>query len=152
MILVTVGSSAFDDLIRLVDEMEWDEEVVMQIGRGGYVPRRHDYFTFKPSLEDDLRRARLVVTHSGAGTILESCHLAKKVIVIENPGTIRLPEVAERLEKDGIVLRCQELSELPALVSRARHWQPAVYKSPPCAIAAEIRDFLEGRVSGSRKR
>ena len=151
MILVTVGSSAFDDLIRLVDEMEWDEEVVVQIGQGGYVPRRHDYFTFKPSLEDDLRRARLVVTHSGAGTILESCHLAKKVIVIENPGTIRLPEVAERLEKDGIVLRCRELSELPALVSRARHWQPAVYRSPPCAIAAEIRDFLEGRLVGRAK-
>lgn|GEM_PF-353430 len=144
MILVTSGSTSFDDLIRRVDEMEWDEEVVLQIGRGLYAPKRHSYFTFKPSLEDELRRARLVVTHSGAATLLESCRFAKKVIVIDNPETIRLPEVADRLESDGLVLRCRELAELPAVLSRARHWQPARYEPPPCKIPDEILGFLEG--------
>lgn len=145
MILVTVGSTAFDELIRRVDEMEFDEEVVLQIGRGAYVPKRHSYFTFKPSLEDELLRARLVVTHSGAGTLLESCRLAKKAIAIENPNTIRLPDLLDRLEYDGLVLRCNGLAELPSVLSRAQHWQPTRYEPPPCGIPAEILDFLKDR-------
>ena len=145
MILVTVGSAAFDDLIRRIDEMKWDEEVVLQIGRGAYVPKRHSYFTFKPSLEDELRRARLIVTHSGAGTLLELCRLAKKAVVIENPGTIRLPELMDRLESEGLILRCNELDELASVLSRAQHWQPARYEPPPCGIPVEILDLLEGR-------
>ena len=41
-------------------------------------------FDYKPSLEDDMTAADIIITHCGAGSILEVLHLRKKAIGVIN--------------------------------------------------------------------
>jgi UDP-N-acetylglucosamine transferase subunit ALG13 len=69
MIFVTVGSTRFDKLIEAVDRAKENglltEDVICQIGNGDYIPKHCDHFKFRPSIDDLLASASLVITHGG---------------------------------------------------------------------------------------
>uniref|UniRef100_A0A915KKL3 UDP-N-acetylglucosamine transferase subunit ALG13 n=1 Tax=Romanomermis culicivorax TaxID=13658 RepID=A0A915KKL3_ROMCU len=88
-VFVTVGTTAFDDLIaeitnpvnlKLLSELGC-RKLLLQIGRGeescvnsAYLENSSvhvEYYRFKPSLKNDLQSADLVIGHAGAGTCLE---------------------------------------------------------------------------------
>ena len=102
--VVTVGSTRFDALIRAVDDdAVYDalatrlgiEELLIQKGRSqvavagpkGDVARRLRVTTveYKPHLGDDIRGACLVISHAGAGTILEALKANVPTVVVPNP-------------------------------------------------------------------
>jgi len=41
-------------------------------------------YDFQPSLSDDMKKADLIISHAGAGTIMEGLGLQKKLIVVIN--------------------------------------------------------------------
>lgn len=87
MIFVTVGTQLpFDRLIRAVDEIAplTDEEVFAQTGGGIYIPRNIGYGNSLPAGEFDrmFRRARLIVSHAGMGTILSALKYKKPIVVM----------------------------------------------------------------------
>jgi len=41
-------------------------------------------YRFKPSLDDDMRKASLVISHAGAGSILEGMRLRSRMVVVVN--------------------------------------------------------------------
>lgn len=112
MILVTIGTSnPFDRLLRAVDGLAADEEVVVQRGRSAVQPvaaRCVDYLPFE-ELAALVEEARAVVMHAGAGSILLALMNGHRPIVV--PRLRRYGEVvddhqlvlAERLDKAGIV-------------------------------------------------
>ena len=90
-IFVTVGTTSFDGLLEQLDTKEWltlvrdggYKKLVVQIGRGNNElkslvqynkdagsPLELDIYRFKPSLQQDLEEASLVISHAGAGSIL----------------------------------------------------------------------------------
>ncbi|CAM9526666.1 unnamed protein product [Choristocarpus tenellus] len=96
---VTVGTTKFDDLIRAIDDPEvllclanrGFTSVVAQIGHGDYKPvfNTHtklccEYFRFKPTLLEDMERADLVVSHAGAGSIMEALGKGKALVAVVN--------------------------------------------------------------------
>eukprot|EP00741_Cyanophora_paradoxa_P002750 tig00000629_g2670.t1 len=95
---VTVGTTSFDELIRVVDSDAFRRalrergfvRVLVQIGRGAFEPRAGgpevelEFYRFKPSLAEDYRAASLVISHAGAGSIMESLELRLPLIVIVN--------------------------------------------------------------------
>ncbi|CAK4708607.1 hypothetical protein LEN26_006069 [Aphanomyces euteiches] len=98
-VFVTVGTTSFDALIQAVDTPEvyatlkklGYDEIVIQIGRGEYEPRNGvnsglttSFYRFNPEYKADIRRASLVLSHAGAGSIMDTLVERKALIVIPN--------------------------------------------------------------------
>lgn len=87
MIFVTVGmhNQGFDRLIKKCDQIagQTDEEMIMQKGSTSYCPENAQYFDFA-SYEEILqliKKSRIVITHDGAGSIL-NCLLSRKPTIV----------------------------------------------------------------------
>jgi beta-1,4-N-acetylglucosaminyltransferase len=76
MIFVTVGNDfrSFDRLLRKMDEiaLRIPSEMVIQRGYSKYSPKNVKHFDFVPldTATEYIRKARLVVSHAGMGTII----------------------------------------------------------------------------------
>jgi beta-1,4-N-acetylglucosaminyltransferase len=152
MILVTVGTTDFDDLLRAMDALAptLGEEIVAQTGRGRYAPLHMEHFDFAPSLEPYYRRARLVVAHGGLGTAIEVLDRGLKLIGVSNPDRYdhHQDDILRTLSERGHMLWCRRLDELPQALANAASTTFAPYTSPPCRIAEVIRDYiLTGKVT-----
>ena len=122
MIVVTVGSSnfQFDRLVRGVEAIETDEELLVQHGPSSVRPKQAKcvpYLAFD-ELVEAVRNARVVITHAGVGSVLVAQMNGKKPIVV--PRLARYGEVvddhqlhfAERLARDDAVTLVSDPAEL----------------------------------------
>ncbi|KAG1676748.1 hypothetical protein FOA52_005037 [Chlamydomonas sp. UWO 241] len=106
-ILVTVGTTKFDDLVKAVDDAEFAAAAVakgythlkVQHGAGAYAPHNLigvgeasgvaasgltvEFFDYAPSL--DMEGATLVISHAGSGSIFEALSIGRPLIVVPNP-------------------------------------------------------------------
>lgn len=87
MIFVTVGmhNQGFDRLIKKCDQLagQTEEKMIMQKGSTVYRPENAEYFDFA-SYEEILsliKQSRIIITHDGAGSIL-NCLLNKKTAIV----------------------------------------------------------------------
>mmetsp|Transcript_6045 Transcript_6045/g.18239 ORF Transcript_6045/g.18239 Transcript_6045/m.18239 type:complete len:164 (-) Transcript_6045:932-1423(-) len=99
-VFATVGSTKFDELVAAVDGDQIREilakrgyvSVTVQYGMGSYKIREDSgakgvtlaAYNFKPSLDEDMEQADLVISHAGAGSIMEALRRRKKLIVVVN--------------------------------------------------------------------
>lgn len=87
MILVTVGTQkqSFRRLFDYINEMNLKEDIVVQKGNIKYRFRQdimvYDYLSFE-EMDYYMKKARVIVTHGGGGTIFKALQLNKKVIVV----------------------------------------------------------------------
>jgi beta-1,4-N-acetylglucosaminyltransferase len=84
MIFVSVGTGAFDQLIKSVDELGISD-AFYQIGNGTYVPQGN-YVRLLDSerFEECLEKAELVITHAGAGNLYTLLERGKKFVAVPN--------------------------------------------------------------------
>ena len=134
MILVTVGTLhfPFERLLRAVDELPGDEELVVQSRAPGTRPARARCVEDLPyeELVAEIRRARVVICHAGVGSILTALANGKRPIVV--PRLERYGEAVDdhqlafgrRLGEAGLVTFVEDPAELEAAVA-----------SPPAAPA-----------------
>lgn len=124
MIFVTVGSIAFDDLVRRIDGQveagRIKHKVVIQIGNGSYEPRFCEFFRTAPGLDSYHAAADLVIGHGGTGTTLEIIEKGLRLISVSNPGMIdnHQDEFLEALERRGFVTYCKDHDRLPELIEK----------------------------------
>jgi beta-1,4-N-acetylglucosaminyltransferase len=141
---VTVGTTQFDELIRALDDAKEGAQalvdvlrkhgfsrLVVQKGRGEYVPTilpkicaplkdfAFECFDFAPSLDAHIKGAKLVVSHAGAGSILETLRARRPLLVVVNE---RLQEnhqveLARGLAKDDHLAWCVPATFLVSLQS-----------------------------------
>lgn len=84
-ILITVGTTPFDNLIKVADEqLSQSHELVFQISEGGYKPKSGQSFKFTDDIEQCYLDADLIISHGGAGTIYRVLELDKKLIIVPN--------------------------------------------------------------------
>ena len=124
MILVTVGMhpGGFERLVKEMDKIasKVSEEVIMQIGASKYIPETAKYFTFasQQEIKELCRKARVVVTHGGVGTILDVLQEGTPAVIVP-----RLKECGEvidnhqlhlvhELEKQGKVVAVYDVKGL----------------------------------------
>ncbi|CAG8531462.1 10141_t:CDS:2 [Paraglomus occultum] len=98
-IFVTVGSTGFHSLtaliisqpfLQLASSLYYHNIIVqhgshtmnLQLPESSNV--RLESYDYKPSLQEDYERADLIISHAGAGSILESLRLKKPLIVVIN--------------------------------------------------------------------
>ena len=105
-VFVTVGTTSFDALVRVIDSDACLEallrrgfrRVVIQLGTGTHVPARDAYagegagggriaiehFRHSPSLAQHIADAGLVISHGGAGTIMEVLRARTPLVAVIN--------------------------------------------------------------------
>ena len=145
-LFVTVGSTKFEDLIdKLLTpdilkclKSHSFNNLKLQCGNGHHVDKHLDFsknssvkftkegikitaYQYKPSIKEDLESADLVISHAGAGSVLESLDANKKLIVVVNEGLMdnHQLELAEQMFEEGYLLytNCDELEEQINLIN-----------------------------------
>lgn len=150
MILVTVGSTDFDALVRQMDVIaaRLDEEVTMQVGSGRYEPRNAtNAFRYAPSLEPYMREADLIVSHGGLGTVMEALRMGKRLVAVSNPDRYdsHQDDLLSHLSGAGHLIWCRDLASLAQDLERARSAHLEPYVEAECRIHVVIADFLRRR-------
>lgn len=86
MIFVTVGTDEhdFSRLVSAMDAVARTRVVVMQIGHTRYEPRHAQWFRFETNAVIDrlYREADIIVTHAGAGSIIQALAHGKIPVVV----------------------------------------------------------------------
>lgn len=146
MIFVAVGTTDFDALIQAMDNLSSSlpEKVVMQIGRGKYLPEHCEYFRFVPSLTPYYERASLIVSHGGQGIVTEVLKRGLPLVAVEDPSQPdrHQREILSVREREGHLIWCKDLQELPEAMERART-QLRPYTAPECWIHTIVAEFLD---------
>lgn len=160
MILVTVGTSEtpFDRLLQAFDVVDRpDEELVVQHGPSSVRPRDASCVDFLPfdQLVDAIRRARLVVTHAGVGSIMTTLANGKRPIVV--PRLRRFDEAVDdhqlalgrRLAESGLVVLVESPENVLARLEAASGLSE-VDPGPSRELVAELRLFIAENAEGRR--
>ncbi|XP_008558491.1 UDP-N-acetylglucosamine transferase subunit ALG13 homolog [Microplitis demolitor] len=123
-IFVTVGTTKFDKLIETVMKddilMELNKRgysyLILQIGNTNLMPdctprcgfNNIEMFNLKPSINEYMKSADLIISHAGAGSCLEALEANKPLIVVTNDLLMdnHQSELAEQLHKDKHLFQC----------------------------------------------
>lgn len=131
-ILITVGTTPFDKLIRFCDEnLDASLAITMQISNAAsYIPRRFDYFNYAHDIIFSYQSADLVISHAGAGTIFTLLEMQKRIVVVPNldrddSHQKDLSDVVAR-KKWGLV--CWHFEALPDLITHSIHFDILPYE------------------------
>jgi UDP-N-acetylglucosamine transferase subunit ALG13 len=157
MIFVTVGTNEapFDRLLEAVAALPSGEELVVQHGASAVrVPGATvvDFLPFEQIVEN-VRRARVVVTHAGVGSIIVALSNGKRPVVV--PRLKQFGEAVDdhqlsfgrRFADAGLVTFVESPGDLGGALGDAEHVAPQV--SGAGALAADLRSFLEQELAGS---
>ncbi|XP_011647069.1 UDP-N-acetylglucosamine transferase subunit ALG13 homolog [Pogonomyrmex barbatus] len=123
-VFVTVGTTKFDDLITTVLSPAILEalsarnykRLILQIGNSNLEPdctarcgfQKIEIFKLSPSIGEYMQLANLVISHAGAGSVLEALEYHKHLIVVTNNLLMdnHQIELAEQLYKDEHLYHC----------------------------------------------
>jgi UDP-N-acetylglucosamine transferase subunit ALG13 len=152
MILVTLGTLhfPFDRLLNALGELPADEELVVQTRAPGAEPlpagaRLVAELPYE-ELAAEIRRARAVVCHAGAGSVLTVLANGTRPVVV--PRLARFGEAvddhqlpfARRLAAAGSVTLVEDVAALPAALAAPGEPPPAFGAG---RLAADLRQTLE---------
>lgn len=155
MIFVTVGTNEapFERLLRAVERLPGDEELVVQYGSGAVRPRNATCVAYLPfdDLVEHVRRARVVVAHAGIGSIMVATANGKRPVVV--PRLKRFHEavddhqvrLARRLAQRRLVAVVEDLAALPRALE-ADAPTNAVRVGDDGRLSGDVRELLSGLV------
>jgi UDP-N-acetylglucosamine transferase subunit ALG13 len=151
MIFVTVGTStfAFERLLRRVDELDLADELVVQYGASTFVPRAAETCRFMEysAVAEHMRKARAVVAHGGAGSILTALYVGVRPIVVprrKEYGEViddHQLELTARLERAGLVTLAPDTTDLTAALLAAGGRSDAITSHSP--LTGEISTYVD---------
>jgi len=148
MILVTVGTQYFDELIDEVDRLAeigvLPQPILAQVGLSKRKPTNVKYVAFDKNLLETAKKADLIITHAGTGSLCEFISLGKPFIAVVNQtkaGNHQL-EFLEHLS--GLYDFCWICSprDLEAALPHARAATP-LSKEASGMLADDIRTYIK---------
>lgn len=149
MIFVTVGTTlCFDELIEAVDAFAGQGlikgPVLCQIGNGACQPKNCEHFRFRPSIEDLMMKASVVICHGGTGTVLNLLAMRKPFVAVANKSGAdnHQAQFLSRLEKEVPLLWTADVKKLPELVLAAASARPGAVRDG--RLSEDIRKYIEG--------
>lgn len=158
MILVVLGTQN-NDFHRLLDEVEFNikngnikEEVVVQAGYTKYKSDKMKIFdmTTKESFEELVKKADLIITHAGVGSIEMALEQNKKVIAVS-----RLKKYGEHINdhqkdiesefnKNGWLIGIDDVSKLSEALKEIKTFIPKKYEKINSSQMIEIiKTFID---------
>ena len=131
-ILITVGTTKFEKLIKSIDEESFYhffdnqkfDRMIIQKGYGEYIPDKFknlklenlkvEVHNLLNNFENVINESEYVISHAGAGIILESLKNKKKVFVVVNDTLMdnHQIELAEALCKDDYIFYVKKAEDV----------------------------------------
>lgn len=154
MILVSVGTARdFSRLVKEVDKIaeHLNDEVIVQKGYTKYNPKNCKYFDFisRDNFSKLLKKADIVITHGGVGTIISSLNLGKPTIVVprrrkynEHKNDHQM-DIAKELGKVKMVIACYEIKDLSKKISEARGFKIPNKRNEKIKMMNALQNFIE---------
>lgn len=152
MIFVTVGTNeaAFDRLLRAVEQLDTDDELLVQHGPSLVRPagaKCVDYLPFE-ALVDTVARASVVVMHAGVGSIVTALAAGKRPVVV--PRLRRFGEAVDdhqlpfgrRAAEAGIVSLVEDLTALAEAIAREQGKPAPELRADP-ELVRELQAYLQ---------
>jgi len=161
-IFVTVGTTLFEALIEAATSkvaLDWMIQagythLILQYGKGRkpvlfqrYAQQGSDrtieieLYDFKPSLSDDMQKADLIVSHAGAGTVMEALRLKKSTRLVVVINTILMDnhqtELAHAMGSRNYIHVVDE----PALLNETSTWNELDQFVPEPYTGGDEHDF-----------
>ncbi|MBC3618019.1 glycosyltransferase [Vibrio metschnikovii] len=148
-ILVTVGTTAFDELIVTIDQMcESDRSVNIfaQVSSSSkYTPKNFETFTFSDDFQSYVDAADLIVTHAGAGSVYSMLENGKRLVVV--PNLIRADnhqlELAKYVQDKNFAVSCFNLAEIKYCIDLAKNIEFFPYQCDKFFGHSIIRELLK---------
>lgn len=145
-ILITVGTTPYDKLIRFCDEnLDSALAITLQISNNAvYIPTRFEYFKFTNDIISCYRNADLVITHAGAGSIFTLLEMGKRIIVCPNLDR----DDSHQKDLAGVVFRkkwgqvCWDYQDLPGLIESANDFPMMPYERQEFSGGPYISDMV----------
>jgi len=140
MIFITVGmhTQPFDRLLKKVDELlekgKIKDKIIAQIGHSNYKPKNYEYFNFasEEKMIELMKKAKIVITHAGAGSIITGLKFKKALIVVprrkefgEHVDDHQL-EMTKVFEKERKILACYDVENLDELIKKTKEFKPTL--------------------------
>jgi len=163
-VFVTVGSTRFDPLVQHVlrdpvlgalrskgyftlvvqcGNSQFDTSPFEQSGDSWARNAEGDIevWRFKPSLDEEYRKADLIISHAGSGTILDVLRLGKPLIVVPNETLLdnHQQELSSALEKLGHL----KSSTISGLLETIETWDPSTLVPFPAFDGSRFRELLD---------
>ncbi|MBN2067462.1 MAG: beta-1,4-galactosyltransferase [Candidatus Diapherotrites archaeon] len=153
-IFVSVGThpQGFNRLIGKLDEIVpcLAAEVFAQTGNSGYEPKNFPFkkFLTEKEFQGKVLQADIVISHGGAGTIINSMLQGKKLIVVprlkafsEHTNDHQL-DLAKALEQEGKCIAVFGIKSLGKAIESAKAFKPRIASTKENLIR-EIKEFIE---------
>ena len=137
MILVLCGTQKqdFSRMIQAVEPLASEQEIVVQGGHNLYPSDKmtvHGFISTE-ELEQLYQQADYIITHAGAGSMIQALHDQKRTIAFprlskygEHVNDHQL-ELASKLEDLGYLLVCRDGDNLVEVFERLKHFTPKPY-------------------------
>lgn len=158
MILVLLGTQN-NDFHRLLDEIEKNieneninEEVIVQAGFTKYKSDKMKIFsmTSKEKLEELIKKADLIITHAGVGSIEMSLEQNKKVIAVPRLKKYKehvndhQKDIEGKLAEKGYLIGIDDVSKLNIALKKVKKFIPKKYEKPKSnEIIYVIKTFID---------
>ena len=165
MILVMLGTQnnsfhrLLDQIEQLIEKEVIQEEVIVQAGYTKYKSKNMEIFDLIP--KDEIKRyqqeASYIITHGGAGSIITSLKLDKKVIAVPRKHEYdehvnnHQEEIVELFNKKGYILGINDVSELEDAIKKIPSFVPVKYRSDNSKMLSIIENFINDFRVGAKK-
>jgi UDP-N-acetylglucosamine transferase subunit ALG13 len=127
LIFITTGTSLpHDSLIRRIDDLKamgiLKDKIYAQIGHGKYIPNHMTWLRFVGNMEEVYKRADIIISTCGAGTIMENVTKGRKLIAVQNPGVTggHEWELVSKMESLGCLVWCRDIEHIIVCINKAR--------------------------------
>ncbi len=157
MILVLLGTQnnsfhrLLEEIQKNIDNGNIDEEVIVQKGYTKFESKDMKIYDELPIEEFNelIKKANLIITHGGVGSIITSIKNRKKVIAIprlkkykEHVNDHQL-DIIKSFNEMGYIIGIQEVEELEKALKQVQQFQPKEYIGNTGNIIKIIEEFIE---------
>lgn len=157
MILVLLGTQnnsfrrLLEEIERLIQNKVIKEEVIVQAGYTKYESENMKIldFTSNEELEELQKKADLIITHGGVGSIITSLEMGKKVIAVPRLHEYgehvnnHQKEIVEKFHKNGNIIGIQSVEELEEAIEKVKEFKPMSYTKNNSNMLEIIGKFID---------
>lgn len=157
MIFVTLGTQDKDfsrllkAIDKAIDEGYINEKVIVQAGCTKYASKNMEIFDLlsAPDFEKYIEKANLVITHGGAGSILDAVKRNKKIIAAARLAKYHehhndhQKQIIGEFAKQGYLLELRDFNKLGNLIEKSKTFKQKKFVSNTDNMIKLIREYIE---------
>lgn len=144
-VLITVGTTSFDSLIKYLDEtLDKNIDAIFQIAEGKYIPKNFKYFRFSENIDSIYNDNEIIITHAGAGSIYNLLEKNKILLLIPNLDRIdkHQTDIATFMHKNNYAIMINERKEINTYIKKSKDLKLRSFKKTDFYKTNEIINFI----------